>query len=127
MLAGTPTAPAGNYTFTILVADATGAPGGVTYTLTLAASQRLRATSLASATVGKRYRTKLPIAGGQRPYSFSRTGGRLPAGVRLSSSGVLLGKPMTAGRFRFSVLARDRNGFSRPRLYSLVVKAPRGA
>jgi hypothetical protein len=122
VLAGTPTAPAGVYTFTILVADATGAPGSITYTLTLAASQRLRATTLAAATVGKRYRTTLPMTGGQRPYSFSRTGGRLPAGVRLSSSGVLLGKPMIAGRFRFSVRARDRNGFSRPRLYALVVK-----
>ena len=125
VLAGTPRAPAGNYTFTILVADATGAPGGVTYTLTLAPSRRLRATTLASATVGKRYRTTLPMRGGQRPYSFSRTGGRLPAGVRLSRSGVLLGKPMTAGRFRFRVSARDRNGFASPRLYSLVVKAPR--
>lgn len=126
VLAGTPTEPAGNYTFTIVFADATDAPGSVTYTLTLAAAEPvLRTLALRTATVGKSYRAKLAMAGGRNPVRFTRVSGRLPAGLRLMRSGVVTGTPKSTGTFRFKVSARDATGVSTRRLYSLTVKPRR--
>lgn len=123
VLAGTPTEPAGNYTFTIVFADATDAPGSVTYTLTLAAAEPvLRTVALRAATVGKSYRATLSMAGGRLPVSFTRVAGRLPAGLRLMRSGLVKGTPRSPGRFRFNVSARDAKGTLTKRSYSLTVK-----
>jgi hypothetical protein len=126
VLSGTPTAPAGVYPFTIVFADATGAPGEIAYTLTLEPAQRSqRSLALAPATVGRSYRTTLAMGGGRGPVTFNRVAGRLPAGLSLSRKGVIQGMPRSAGSFRFTVRARDAGGTSTKRTYSLVVKRGR--
>ncbi|WP_345293493.1 autotransporter domain-containing protein [Luteimonas vadosa] len=63
--------------------------------------------------------------GGTGPYTFGVTAGSLPAGLTLSSSGLISGTPTATGTFNFTVQATSSNGFSGTRAYSLVVgRAP---
>jgi len=59
--------------------------------------------------------------GGVAPYTFSVTAGALPAGLTLSSAGVLSGTPTAAGSFNFTVQATSSNGFSGTRAYTLAI------
>ena len=59
-----------------------------------------------------RYRVQLRAVEGTTPYRWTITRGHLPRGLRLSTSGVIHGRPKRAGRFHFSVALRDS---SRPR------------
>lgn len=51
--------------------------------------------------------TTLTAANGTVPYTFAVTGGALPAGMTLSSAGVLSGTPTASGSFNFTVTATD--------------------
>lgn len=51
--------------------------------------------------------TTLTAANGTVPYMFAVTGGALPAGMTLSSAGVLSGTPTASGSFNFTVTATD--------------------
>jgi len=53
--------------------------------------------SLPPATTGAAYSHVLQAAGGSTPYSWSIASGSLPAGLTLSSAGVITGTPSTAG------------------------------
>ncbi|MEW5849389.1 MAG: putative Ig domain-containing protein [Myxococcota bacterium] len=50
--------------------------------------------------------------GAQAPYTFAVGAGSLPAGLELSSDGVLSGSATQAGDFSFTVTATDANGFT---------------
>lgn len=65
----------------------------------------------------------LNVSGGKNPYSFSLTGGALPAGMALSGDGVLSGAPKAAGSFSFTVNATDhsKNPVSGAQQYNLVI------
>ncbi|HWG75152.1 MAG TPA: putative Ig domain-containing protein [Acidimicrobiales bacterium] len=63
---------------------------------------------LPTATQGKPYSQQLPITGGTGPYTWSVTpGSTLPAGLTLSSAGVLSGTPTTQSTTSFSVTVTD--------------------
>jgi hypothetical protein len=49
-------------------------------------------------------------SGGTAPYSFGVTAGALPAGLTLTSAGVLAGTPTTAGTSTFTIRGTDANG-----------------
>ncbi|HEV2362128.1 MAG TPA: putative Ig domain-containing protein [Acidimicrobiales bacterium] len=53
--------------------------------------------SLPNGTVGKAYKVTLQAAGGQSPFHWSITAGTLPAGLTLTSAGVLSGTPTATG------------------------------
>lgn len=59
--------------------------------------------------------------GAVAPYTFAITAGALPAGLTLSSAGVLSGTATTAGAFNFTVTATSANSFSGSRAYTLQV------
>ncbi len=61
------------------------------------------ASPLPNGTVGAFYSQTLAASGGTPPYSWSVIAGTLPAGLSLSSSGVLSGAPTTPGAFNFTV------------------------
>lgn len=63
--------------------------------------------SLPNGTVGAPYSTTLTATGGSGTYGWSVSAGTLPAGLSLSSAGVLSGTPTTAGTSTFSVTASD--------------------
>ncbi len=61
---------------------------------------------------------------GTAPYSFTRTGGTLPAGLTLAANGVLSGEPTEAGTFAFTIEATDAYSATGTRDYTLVLAAP---
>lgn len=72
---------------------------------------------------GHGYVVSLSANGGQGPYIYNLTTGTLPAGVTLSSSGLLTGVPAsgTAGTYPLVIQAVDTNGLVTSKAYSLVI------
>lgn len=90
---GTPTT-VGVFSFTVTVSDTLGAKASAAFTLQITA-QPLSVTtpgSLPTASLGVPYSVTLTAAGGAPPYKWS-PGSTMPAGLTLSSSGVLAGTP----------------------------------
>jgi DNA-binding beta-propeller fold protein YncE len=81
--------------------------------------------TLPEATKSASYTATITAAGGTAPYTFSLASGTLPPGLSLASSGVLSGKPTTAGTFSFVVKAKDSSSPARTGeiSYSLVVQS----
>ncbi|WP_164931844.1 putative Ig domain-containing protein [Dyella sp. M7H15-1] len=128
VLSGTPT-QAGHFSFAITATDSstgTGAPFTATdnYSLTVSNSTiTLTPTTLTSGVAGVNYSATLSGSGGVAPYSFSVTSGSLPAGISLSSSGVLSGTPTAAGAFNVTITATDANSFTGSQAYTLTMTA----
>ncbi|MFN3747579.1 MAG: putative Ig domain-containing protein [Sphingorhabdus sp.] len=70
--------------------------------------------SMPNGAVGAAYSQTLTGSGGTGPYSFSVTAGSLPAGLSLSSGGVLSGTPTAGGTFNFTVTGTDSSAFPGP-------------
>ncbi len=74
------------------------------------------------------YSQTLSASGGVAPYSFSVSAGALPAGLTLSSGGVLSGTPTAGGTFNFTVTATDSSPFPGPfsgsQAYTLTIAPP---
>ena len=81
--------------------------------------------TLPAGTVATAYSQMLSASGGTAVYIFSVTSGSLPAGLNLSSAGVLSGTPTAAGTFNFTVTATDSSTGAGPYTgsagYSIVV------
>lgn len=132
-LSGTPTA-GGTYNFTVTATDSSTGTGPFTatsgtLTLTVAAPTiTLSPSTLSNATVATAYSQTLTASGGTAAYTYAIASGALPAGLTLSSSGVLSGTPTAGGTFNFTVAATDSSTGSGPytgsRAYSLNVNAP---
>ena len=72
---------------------------------------------LPNGTIGAPYSADLgalaQVSGGVPPYSFSLTTGALPAGLALSTSGILSGTPSGTGSFNFTYTVSDSSGSAR--------------
>ncbi len=77
---------------------------------------------LPAAPVGVAYSQALANPGGTPPLNWSVVAGALPAGMTLSSGGVISGTPTTAGTFNFTVRVTDANGVSDDQALTLVVE-----
>ena len=66
--------------------------------------------------------TTIKASGCVEPYTYAITSGKLPAGMTLSSNGVLSGTPTQWGVFVFIVTATNQLGCSKPRQYVLQIK-----
>jgi uncharacterized repeat protein (TIGR03803 family) len=75
--------------------------------------------TLPAATVGAGYNQTLTAVGGTAPYTFAVSAGSLPAGLTLSSGGVLSGTPTIAGSSSFTVTATDSTGATGSQAYTL--------
>ena len=73
------------------------------------------------ATTGTSYGQTVTASGGTGPYTFAVTAGSLPAGLSLSSGGVLSGTPTALGNFSFTVTATDANSCTGSAAYTLNV------
>lgn len=68
-------------------------------------------TSVPDGQYGVSYKAQtLKVTGGKSPYKFLVTGGALPQGLSLSSTGVLSGTCGVAGSFSFTVTVTDHTG-----------------
>ena len=91
--------------------------GSTSITFVLPAS-----TTLTAGTVGTAYGpVTFQATGGTSPYQYIINGGVLPAGMSLSSAGVLSGTPTASGAFSFTVLATDADSVTGSQTYSLTV------
>ncbi len=129
---GTASTPV-SYTFTIVATDIlfAGVTGSQQYTLTVnpARTLTLSPTSLPTATVGDSYGpVTITASGGSGSYTFAlASGSKLPAGLTLTSAGVLSGTPTTTGGspFKFTIVATDKSnaGLTGSQAYTLTVDA----
>jgi PKD repeat protein len=110
----------GSYTGTNTVTDASGnniITTGFSVTVPLIS---ITPTTLPGGTVGTTYNQLLTATGGTAPYTWSVTAGSL-APLTLSSTGLILGTPTTAGTLSFTVQAKDAMGNTSIQAFSIVI------
>ncbi|MBL8113854.1 MAG: IPTL-CTERM sorting domain-containing protein [Acidobacteria bacterium] len=122
LLSGIPTA-SGGFNFTLTATDAAGCFGSIIYLSLIACPViSISPATLPAPVTGLPYSQTLTAAGGTAPYTFSVTGGSLPPGLTLVSSGtstaLLSGTPTSTAGFSFTVTATDSAGCFGSRLYS---------
>ncbi len=108
VISGTPTG-AGSAAVTFQVADATGVTASQAITITVGPPPALTIATalLPGATVGTSYSLSLLATGGVPSYTWTITAGSLPAGLTLSSAGLISGTPTGAGTSNFTVKVTD--------------------
>ena len=107
-ISGTPTAP-GTSSFTVQVKDnaLTSATQQLAITIN-PASLSVTTNSLPNGTVNLAYPAQtLNASGGISPYTWSVLSGSLPAGLLLSSSGIISGTPNTPATSNFTIQVKD--------------------
>jgi hypothetical protein len=96
----------------------------VTVNGTVSANVSFTTNSLQTGTVGQAYSVQLGAAGGSGSYSYAVTGGSLPAGLSLSSAGLVSGTPTVAGTQNATIKVTDSSGNSAVGSFSFTVNAP---
>jgi Putative Ig domain len=88
-----------------------------------ASSLRLAIASraLPAARRDRAYVVRLRAIGGRPPYRWAKSGGTLPAGLRLSSDGRLAGIPKRSGSFMLRCRVADRSGAATARTFRLLI------
>jgi hypothetical protein len=82
----------------------------------------LSPTTLTAGTVAAAYSKTITAAGGSGAgYTFVTSAGALPAGLTLSSAGILSGTPANAATYRFTVTATDSSSNTGSKSYSVIV------
>jgi hypothetical protein len=109
-ISGTPGA-LGHASFTLEVTDST-APTAMTAAATLSivvgvAPLTVTTKNLPNAIIGTSYSASLSASGGTAPYSWHVAGGSLPAGLSLSSNGLISGTPAKSEGASFTVQVTD--------------------
>lgn len=80
--------------------------------------------SLPEGVTGQPYSATFTAKGGVPPYSFSVTGGALPAGLGLGAGGQVSGTPAASGTSQFSVTATDSGNHQATSMFTIVVVDP---
>ncbi len=125
LLSGTPS-QAGNYSFTVLLADSAASSVTRQYSMTVSGPLPLSVatTSLPSAITGNAYAQTLSAASGEAPYEWEVIAGSLPSGLVLGSDGTISGTPTTEGAFSFTVRVVDAAESTATRDLSMTVFGP---
>jgi hypothetical protein len=130
-ISGTPEV-AGRFAFTVTATDAEARAKSLDVTLVVAKKLSLTTLKLKAAKAGRPYRAKLAIVGGVAPLTWT-VRGKLPKGMKLGRTGLLLGtpKPVKTGAvlgtpkpqtYRFTVTVADAFGVSAKATLTLVVR-----
>jgi hypothetical protein len=108
LLSGTPTR-AGTYSFVIQVSDAEPTPQTAqkSYTISIASQLSITTSTLANGSIRNAYSATLQSIGGTTPVTWTLATGALPAGLTLSTAGVIGGTPSAVGTSTFTVQAAD--------------------
>ena len=83
----------------------------------------LAPSTLPNGTVNAPYSQTITATGGTAPYTFAVIAGAPPAGLTLSTAGVLSGTPTTAGSYTFTVRATDSVGCFGSQAYTIIIAA----
>jgi hypothetical protein len=120
-ISGTPTAP-GTANFTAAVTDSSNHTASKPLSILVnPAPLTVTTASLPGGTAGTSYSQALAANGGTGGYAWSISGGRLPAGLNLSSAGTISGTPTTAGTANFTATVTDSSNRSASGALSIVV------
>ncbi len=122
----------GNYTYAVRAIHLETTGGGTFYNPSLGAVQSLNLDTaptpvsiLAASIPDFAWNTASTVAlsaqGGVPQYSWSLTGGTLPAGLSLTSTGLLTGTPTPVGTFPVTVTVTDQIGQTALRSFSVIV------
>ena len=123
-ITGTPTAT-GPATFTVTVSDADGATTTRSYTMPVNAAPAITTPSMPAVDDGTTYDLVVTGSGGTGTYTYSVTGGSLPAGLTLNpSTGAVTGTPTGSGQSTFTVTLQDTDGGTAIKTFALVVDPP---
>ncbi|HEY4201968.1 MAG TPA: putative Ig domain-containing protein [Devosiaceae bacterium] len=116
-LSGTPTG-AGPYAFTVHVSDNAGVTIDKNYSTTIdGPTLTVSPSGPQTAAVNHSYSLQLSTTGGTAPYTYSLNLGSLPAGLTLSSGGLISGTPTAIGPNSFSVKSQDSTSNSLNAVY----------
>ena len=114
--------PAGAQGMAAMINDSLVDLGVATRPSTLARQLSIAAGTLPRARVGRLYSARLQARGGTAPYRWTRVTGAMAPGLRLSSSGLVEGRPTRVGRYRIVFRVVDRTGATRTRAFVLGVE-----
>jgi hypothetical protein len=120
-ISGTPTTAA-TANFTVQVKDSSNATATQALSITIAPPQlTVTTTSLPNGTVGAAYSQTLAASGGTGGYTWSTTGGALPAGLTLAAGGSISGTPTTAATANFTVQVKDSSNATATQPLSITI------
>jgi uncharacterized repeat protein (TIGR01451 family) len=124
VISGTPTT-VGQFSFEVGFTDATGCTAEKVYTVFASCpTLSISPNSLPSGIEFSNYNAQtFTASGGTPPYTFSQTAGALPAGMSISSNGVLSGTPASSSS-TFTVTATDSNNCTATKIYTLNLVDP---
>ncbi len=120
ILQGTPT-ESGTFNVTVRVSDGTQT-AEKELTMSCAVPLQITTASLADTWTGASYYQPLMASGGLGAATWSlAAGSTLPAGLSVDPSGTLMGTPVAAGTYSFSLTATDTTGSSTTSAFSLKI------
>ncbi|MEI2302278.1 putative Ig domain-containing protein [Ensifer sp. MJa1] len=123
VLSGKPTT-SGSFSFTVTATDAESSTAQKLFSFNIAAPTIVIApSSLPDATFGTAYSQTIAASGGAGAHTLAVAQGPLPAGLTLTSGGLLSGTPTISGAFTFTVTATDAYGSTGSQVVSLNVAA----
>ena len=123
LLSGSPST-LGTTSFTVEVTEAGGFKDSQSFSLTVVSNlQLVTGATLPTAVVGLAYELPLVATLGLAPYEWSVTAGELPAGMSLSTAGVISGTPTASGNATVTIKVADAEGGEVERVFALPVSA----
>ena len=123
VISGTPTGT-GTFPITVRVTSADGQTATVDLTLVVRARIAITSVALPNAVRGLAYNTGLNATGADSAYTWLVAAGSLPAGLSLSSNGIISGTPPTEQLARFTARVRSGDGQTAVREFTITVIAP---
>jgi uncharacterized protein (TIGR03437 family) len=121
LLTGTPSQP-GTIGIAVQVTDSETPPLTVSATINVGVLGLSNTSPLPAGTTTATYSATFKAVGGVAPYTFTASG--LPAGLSLSSSGVLTGIVAKTGTYSFTVQVTDSTAITSSSTYSLTINLP---
>jgi len=95
--------------------------GGKVYRIVRASPVISTTSPLPASTINRPYSLTFAASGGTTPYAWDVSTGTLPAGISMSSAGVLAGTPSASGTFSFTVRVTPASGPAGTQAVSLVI------
>jgi len=126
VISGTPSGSAGTSNFTVKVTDSASNTATASFSITIVAGVTITTpTSLVDGYPNTAYSSiTLAATGGSGTYtSWTVTSGSVPAGMTLSTAGVLNGTPTTAGSYSFVVKVTDSASNTATATFTLTVES----
>ena len=130
LISGTPTA-SGSYSVKVTATDTTGAAGSASFTWTISAATGNTVTvtnpGSQTGTVGTAVSLQVSATDSASGQTLTYGASGLPAGLSISSSGLISGTPTTAGTSSVTVTATDTTGAAGSAVFSFTVSAASGS